>query len=95
MTFFPTHSYEQHYQAVRRCWRFGQKRPVKVDLIFTKGDENVIGSLKRKQNQATEMFRQLIKEMNNSLNINNVKTFENKTEYPNSQVCSTWSRVSP
>jgi hypothetical protein len=25
MTFFPTHSYEQHYQAVRRCWRFGQR----------------------------------------------------------------------
>lgn len=82
MTFFPTHSYEQHYQAVRRCWRFGQKRPVNVDLIFTQGDEEVINSLKRKQLQATEMFNQLVKEMNNSLSINHIKKFENKMECP-------------
>jgi hypothetical protein len=30
---FATHSYEQYYQAVRRCWRFGQDKPVKVDII--------------------------------------------------------------
>lgn len=82
MTFFPTHSYEQHYQAVRRCWRFGQKRPVNVDLIFTRGDENVINSLKRKQIQASKMFDNLVKEMNNSLSINHIKNFNKKMEIP-------------
>ena len=32
---FATHSFEQHYQGVRRCWRFGQKRDVINDLIAT------------------------------------------------------------
>jgi len=80
--FFPSHSYEQYYQAIRRCWRFGQKRKVKVDLIYSQGDENIISNLKRKQNQAEEMFENLVKEMNNSLHINNIKIFENKMEVP-------------
>jgi hypothetical protein len=82
MTFFPTHSYEQHYQSVRRCWRFGQKRPVNVDLIFTQGDEEIINSLKRKQRQATEMFDKLVEHMNNSLSVTNIKKFDKKQEIP-------------
>lgn len=82
MIHFPTHSYEQFYQSVRRSWRFGQKRKVIVDLIFTKGDENVILSLKRKQKQAIEMFDKLVEYMNNSLSINNIKEFKNKMEEP-------------
>lgn len=82
MTFFPTHSYEQHYQSVRRCWRFGQKRPVNVDLIFTQGDEEIINSLKRKQRQATEMFDRLVEHMNNSLSVTNIKKFDKKQEIP-------------
>jgi hypothetical protein len=35
MTYFATHSFEQYYQAIRRCWRFGQKHEVDVDLIST------------------------------------------------------------
>jgi len=82
MTIFPTHSYEQYYQAVRRAWRFGQKKPVTIDMIYTKGDENVIGNFKRKQKQADEMFDKLVVEMNNSLHINHVKTFDKKMEVP-------------
>jgi superfamily II DNA or RNA helicase len=82
IVFFPTHSYEQFYQAVRRCWRFGQKRQVIVDLVFTKGDENMMGNLKRKQNQAIEMFDKLVAEMNNSLSISHLKNYENKMEVP-------------
>jgi hypothetical protein len=82
MTFFPTHSYEQFYQSIRRCWRFGQKQSVTVDIIFTKGDENIIKNLKRKQLQAIEMFDKLVAEMNNSLSINHIKKFENKMEIP-------------
>jgi len=82
ITFFPTHSYEQFYQAIRRCWRFGQKRPVTVDMIFTEGDENVIVNLKRKQNQAIEMFNQLVKFMNDSLSITNIKNYTKEMECP-------------
>jgi hypothetical protein len=80
--FFPTHSYEQYYQSIRRCWRFGQKRPVFVDLVFTKGDENMIKNLKRKEKQADEMFTRLVKEMNNSLTINNITQYDNTVEVP-------------
>jgi hypothetical protein len=82
ITFFPTHSYEQFYQAVRRCWRFGQKRPVSVDLVFTEGDENVIQSLKRKKDQAGVMFDRLVAEMNYALSINNKKEYNKKLEVP-------------
>lgn len=80
--FFPTHSYEQYYQAIRRFWRFGQKRNVNVDMIFTEGDEQVITNLKRKQRQASEMFDHLVEEMNNSLAVNNVRSFNQTLEVP-------------
>ena len=82
MTIFPTHSYEQYYQCIRRSWRFGQKRPVKVDIIFTEGDENVIHSLKRKQKQADEMFTNLVAEMNNSLSVKNEYKFDKIVDIP-------------
>jgi hypothetical protein len=44
---FATHSYEQHYQAVRRCWRFGQTSPVTVDIISTEGEERVRQNMAR------------------------------------------------
>lgn len=80
--FFPTHSYEQYYQAIRRCWRFGQDKPVTVNMVYTNGDENVITNLKRKEKQASEMFDVLIKEMNNSLSINHINKYNKKFEVP-------------
>lgn len=82
MTFFPTHSYEQYYQSVRRFLRFGQKRQVYVDLIYTEGDEEMIKNLKRKQRQAIEMFDKLVHYMNDSLHITNIKNFNKKMEVP-------------
>jgi hypothetical protein len=63
MTFFPSHSYEQWYQAVRRCWRFGQKRPVTVDLVTSSGERRVLANMQRKELQAEEMFSQLVRSM--------------------------------
>jgi len=82
MTFFPTHSYEQYYQGVRRCWRFGQKNPVKVDIIAVDGVRNVMENLQRKANQADEMFSKLVKYMNDSLSIENDERFNVKEEVP-------------
>jgi hypothetical protein len=66
MSVFPSHSYEQYYQAVRRCWRFGQTRPVTVDVISTAGEADVMGSLQRKSDAADRMFGMLVEEMHHA-----------------------------
>lgn len=68
-TYFPSHSYEQYYQSVRRCWRFGQKKPVTVDIITTDGQNNVLSNLQRKADSAGIMFDRLVEMMRNELNI--------------------------
>lgn len=57
---FPSHSWEAYYQAIRRCYRFGQTRPVVVDLITTSGETNVLKNLQRKAKQAEAMFASLV-----------------------------------
>ena len=63
MTFFPSHSYEQYYQAVRRCWRFGQEHPVQVDIVTTPGGSAALKNLQRKAGQADLMFDALVEHM--------------------------------
>jgi dsDNA-binding SOS-regulon protein len=60
MTFFPSHSYEQYYQATRRCWRFGQTRPVVVDVVTTEGEVRIMQNLKKKAAAADKMFDNLV-----------------------------------
>ena len=57
--FFPTFSYEQYYQSIRRFWRFGQKNPVTVDLVFSDGQQRVLDSLIAKTKKADELFSKL------------------------------------
>ncbi len=52
-------SYERFYQAVRRCWRFGQKNPVDVYIILSEREMNVLYNIQRKQRQMDEMQRQM------------------------------------
>ena len=82
VTFFPSHSFEQYYQAVRRCWRFGQKREVKVDIITTEGERGVMRNLQRKALQADEMFSRLVTEMNHALAIDRANNMTKKLEIP-------------
>lgn len=88
VTFFPSHSFEQYYQAARRCWRFGQTRPVTVDMVTTEGDKDVLKNLNRKAEQADRMFAALVREMNNALAIERHTTYQNKEEIP-SWLCLT------
>lgn len=69
VTYFPSHSFEQYYQGVRRCWRFGQTRPVRVDIVTTEGERNILANLQRKATQADEMFARLVAQMNDALAI--------------------------
>lgn len=82
VTFFPTHSFEQYYQGVRRCWRFGQKRPVTVDVVATEGSLGVVRNLQRKATQADKMFSNLVAEMNNARSIDRVNNMTQKLEIP-------------
>ena len=81
MTFFPSHSFEQYYQSVRRCWRFGQTRPVTVDIITTGGGTEVLKNLQRKAHAADRMFSELVTYMNDSLKTEK-KLYDKEMEAP-------------
>jgi len=78
---FVTHSYEQFYQCVRRCWRFGQKRPVTLDVIATEGEVNVKRNMERKEALAAQMLDSVIRHMNDSLSLSAPRPAR-KTEVP-------------
>lgn len=67
MSYFASHSYEAYYQAVRRCWRFGQQHPVTVDVITTTGAANVTRNLTRKAGAADRMFSSLAAAMRGAM----------------------------
>lgn len=45
-------SWEQYYQAIRRCWRFGQKQPVEAIIVLSEAEGRVADNIKRKEDQA-------------------------------------------
>lgn len=53
-------SYESYYQAVRRCWRFGQTRPVDVTIVASHREQTVLDNIARKERQARELFEQMV-----------------------------------
>lgn len=53
-------SYEQFYQAIRRCWRFGQTKPVNVHIIISEKEINILENIKRKEQQAEVMARNMV-----------------------------------
>ncbi len=79
---FASHSYEQFYQSVRRCWRFGQTKPVRLDIIATQGEVNVRNNMMRKANQAAMMFGMLVKHMKEAQSIHEVRTDIQPMEVP-------------
>lgn len=54
-------SFESYYQAVRRCWRFGQKKPVDVFIITSEAEIAVKQNIERKQSEAQQMTMELVK----------------------------------
>jgi hypothetical protein len=88
ITFFPSHSFEQYYQGVRRCWRFGQQRPVTVDIVTTEGERGVLRNLQRKAEQADKMFSNLVAQMNAAQGIERSSSFNKAQEVP-SWLCMT------
>ena len=53
-------SYEAFYQAVRRCWRYGQEHPVNVHIIISEAELNVLDNIKRKQAQMDTLQNNMV-----------------------------------
>jgi hypothetical protein len=81
-TFFPSHSFEQWYQAIRRCWRFGQKNDVRIDVISSEGEAGVLANMNRKSAQAEEMFSKLVSLINDELKIEKQQQQHKQQEIP-------------
>lgn len=62
--FFPTWSYEQYYQAIRRFWRFGQTNDVTIDMVISDGQTRVIEALEQKTQKAILLYENLVKNVN-------------------------------
>lgn len=62
--FFPTWSYESYYQAIRRFWRFGQKREVTCDMVISEGQERVLTALEEKMQKAISLYENLVSAAN-------------------------------
>jgi len=58
-----SHSYEQFYQAIRRCWRFGQDKKVNVHIITTDIESAILDNIERKKREADTMAQKMIENM--------------------------------
>ena len=76
--FFPTFSYEQYYQAIRRFWRFGQTKDVTIDMVISDGQTRVVEALQQKTQKAIELHENLTRNVN--------RTFEHVTKEFNKEI---------
>jgi hypothetical protein len=79
--FFPTFSYEQYYQAIRRFWRFGQKYEVTCDVVVSSGQERVLQALQEKTAKAIELYENLVAAANQEFT-QVIKPFDKKVTVP-------------
>jgi len=79
--FFPTWSYEQYYQAIRRFWRFGQTKEVICDIVISEGQERVVTTLDQKKNKAIELYENLVLNVNGDFDIS-TKEFNKTIKMP-------------
>jgi superfamily II DNA or RNA helicase len=79
--FFPTWSYEQYYQAIRRFWRFGQKNDVTIDMVISDGQTRVLEALEQKTQKAIQLHKNLTENVNRSFE-NKVKEFNKELIKP-------------
>ena len=79
--FFPTFSYEQYYQAIRRFWRFGQQNEVTCDMVISEGQERVIEALEQKTKKAIELYENLVAHANQDFSFS-AKEFNQSIQMP-------------
>jgi hypothetical protein len=62
--FFPTYSYEQYYQSIRRFWRFGQTNNVTVDMVLSEGQKRMVEAINQKRDKAENLYQRLTDAVN-------------------------------
>lgn len=80
--YLPSWSAEQYYQAIRRCWRFGQEHEVDCHLISTQAERNVLNGMLRKEKQSDELYSGVTREMVNVLKKQGEEIFKEEMEVP-------------
>ena len=79
--FFPTWSFEQYYQAIRRFWRFGQKSEVTCDMVISEGQERVMEALEQKTQKAIDLYANLVQQANKDFSYT-AKEFNQTAQLP-------------
>lgn len=81
-TYFPSHSYEQFYQSVRRFDRFGQQHEVTVDVVTTEGGRKSLANLQRKAKAADRMHDALVAHMADAVGVASGETYDQDVRMP-------------
>ncbi|NEZ61526.1 helicase [Leptolyngbyaceae cyanobacterium CCMR0082] len=76
-----SHSYEAYYQALRRCYRFGQTQPVNAYVVFHEGEGAVIKNIMRKEADTQEMAARMVERMHAKTMALMGATARTETEY--------------
>lgn len=79
---FGSHSYEQRYQSIRRCWRYGQTKPVIADTIVSEGELRLADNVQRKHLASEQMFTSLVANMHSALTIHRTENTLIRMEAP-------------
>jgi len=74
-------SYEAYYQAVRRCWRFGQAKPVNVHVITAETEGAVVSNIQRKERDSQVMIEEMLKHTKEITRKNIKGTERESTDY--------------
>ena len=82
VAYFPTHSHEQFYQAIRRCWRFGQNNTVRCHLVYSESEGMVLSNMLRKERQSQEMYDGIVREMGEAVQKQRENNSHLKVEVP-------------
>ena len=74
-------SEERFYQAIRRCWRFGQEKQVNVYIIISERESNILANINRKEKQINEMQMEMTRLMKDTILSEIHSTKRQTTEY--------------
>ena len=88
-------SYEKFYQAIRRCWRFGQDKEVNVHIVLTDVELPILKNIQKKQAYADNMSKNMVRIASNMLKNEIFSTTRETTEYlPNkSMILPEWEEM--
>ena len=79
-----SNSFEKYYQAIRRCWRFGQTMPVNVHIVSADSEGSIVDNIKRKQMQHDDMSIKMISHMS-GFTLSQLDGYRETSDYYNPQ----------